>query len=106
MPIKIYNELVRDQLVTQARMRGLAIQYHFIEDDDEYLALLVDKLVASASELRESLSVEKLADVLEVVMAISEQLTIPEHLQAVREMKAGIRGSFSRRIYLESIEEP
>jgi predicted house-cleaning noncanonical NTP pyrophosphatase (MazG superfamily) len=106
MTIKIYNKLVRDKVVEQAEARGLTVVTRVIEDDDEYLALLLAKLVEEARELQESLSVEEAADVMEVLMAIIEQLTTLEHAEVVRQEKARIRGSYGKRIFLESVEEP
>lgn len=105
MTVKIYNKLVRDNVVNQARARGLTVAFHIIEDDTQYLAALADKLVEEAEELADSLSVEELADVLEVVMAIAEELASMDLLEDTRQLKARIRGSFARRIYLESIED-
>lgn len=105
MTIKFFNKLVRDNVVAQARARGLTVAFHVIEDDTQYLAALADKLAEEAEEFGASLSVEELADVMEVLMTIIEELTTPEHAEAVRSQKASVRGSYTRRIYLESIED-
>lgn len=106
MTQKFFNKLVRDNVVAQAQARGLTVKSHVIEDDAQYLAALADKLAEEAKEFGASLSVEELADVMEVLMTIIEEVTTPEHAEAVRQEKARIRGSYGRRIFLETIEEP
>lgn len=101
-----YNKLVRDNIPTQVNSRGNLAKTHEIKNPDVFVAKLADKLVEEAAEFRESLSIEELADIEEVVYALAEELATIEHLNAVRVVKASIRGTYENRVFLESIEEP
>ncbi len=104
----IYNKLVRDEVARLLREQGHTTVTRVIEDPEEFLVALADKLVEEAQEFRDTLAtpgaVEELADVLEVVFAL-EALPVFQNLEATRQMKAETRGLFDGRIFLESVED-
>ena len=75
-------------------------------DDKEYLKELIKKLQEEAKEFRENPSVEELADIKEITIAIREALGIHAgELEDVRRQKATTNGRFKNRIFLESVED-
>jgi predicted house-cleaning noncanonical NTP pyrophosphatase (MazG superfamily) len=72
--------------------------------DEEYLVELVKKLGEEYDEFKEALSVEELADVQEVVLALADVIVGREELERVRTEKATKRGAFRNKIFLERTE--
>ncbi len=103
--MKIHNKLARDRIpeIIAADDKKANIR---ILNDKEYLAELFKKLGEEAKELADEPSVEELADVNELVIAIRDALGIKAgQLEAVRSKKAAKNGRFKKRIFLESVEE-
>lgn len=75
-------------------------------DTEEYLAALDAKLNEELAEYQADKSMEELADLLEVMMAVAEARghTFAE-VEAIRREKAARRGGFRNRIWLESVTE-
>jgi 8-oxo-dGTP diphosphatase len=87
------QKLVRDRIP-----EIYALQKNHIADDKEYLRELQGKLREEAEEFIESNDVEELADILEVVYALSEHCrTSPAELEKMRKDKAEKRGAFKKR---------
>ncbi|MBW3000209.1 nucleoside triphosphate pyrophosphohydrolase [Candidatus Woesearchaeota archaeon] len=71
-------------------------------DDEEYLKELINKLQEEVDEFKEENNIEELADVIEVIYALSEFYGVSvEELHKLREEKAGKRGKFKKRIIWE-----
>ncbi len=73
---------------------------------DEFVEFLDEKLKEETKEYLSSGNLEELADILEVVNAIAlARGHSLEELEETRAMKALEKGSFSRRILLESVTD-
>lgn len=97
-----YNKLVRDKIPEIIRADGLRPSMRIL-DDDEYLYELVKKLKEELAEFETDLSMEELADIQEVVLALAEVLGSREELEKVRKDKTTKRGGFKKKIYLEDV---
>jgi predicted house-cleaning noncanonical NTP pyrophosphatase (MazG superfamily) len=103
--IKTYNKLVRDKIPDIINADGKKFKTRILEDK-EYLKELYQKLKEEAVELEKNPSIEELADIKEVTIAIREALGIHAgELEDVRRKKAAERGRFKNKIFLESVEE-
>lgn len=103
--MKIYNKLVRDKIPEIIKADGKVFKTRIL-DDAEHLQELLKKLSEEAKELAENPSVEELADVKELVIAIREALGIHAgELEDARRQKAKTNGRFNQKIFLESTED-
>jgi predicted house-cleaning noncanonical NTP pyrophosphatase (MazG superfamily) len=101
---KVYNKLVRDRIPEIIRADGKRLKSRVL-NDAEHLEALLKKLEEEVAELTEARNVEELADVHEVLIALTEALKIkPEELEKTRRGKAAKRGGFQERIFLEEVE--
>lgn len=103
---KKYGKLVRDKIPFAIEQNG-EIPAISILDDAEYKKCLEDKLYEECQEAIEATGearIEELADVVEVVDALAkiEQKSLDDVL-AVAEVKRHKRGSFDKRIFLETV---
>ncbi|HET6864242.1 MAG TPA: nucleoside triphosphate pyrophosphohydrolase [Candidatus Saccharimonadales bacterium] len=102
---KIYNKLVRDKISDIIKADGKKSKIRIL-DDREYLVELIKKLKEEADELEENPSIEELADIKEISIAIRETLGIDEkELENVRRKKAASNGRFKNKIFLETVED-
>lgn len=103
--MKTYNKLVRDKIPEVIASDGKRANTRIL-NDKEYRKELIKKLQEEARELQENPSVEELADIKELVIAIRESLKIHAgQLEDVRRKKATERGRFKKKIFLETVEE-
>jgi predicted house-cleaning noncanonical NTP pyrophosphatase (MazG superfamily) len=101
----VHNKLVRDRIPKIIAADGKQANTRIL-GDKEYLKELVKKLGEEAKELQKDLSVEELADIKELVIAIREALGVHAgELEEVRRQKAAQRGRFKKKIFLESVEQ-
>lgn len=99
-----YNKLVRDKIPEIIAQGGSKAVTH-IADEKEYEEALYQKLSEEVKEFREKPSAEELADILEVVYAISDWIKINRNdLEKLRQEKAEKRGGFAKRIILDRTE--
>lgn len=99
-----YQKLVRDNIPQIIEANGEKPVTRRL-GDKEYLTELVKKLKEEVAEFEEVHSVEELADVKEVLIAIREALGIRAgELEDIRRKKAAKNGRFKNRIYLEGVE--
>lgn len=104
--IKNYNKLVRDKIPEIIMNNGAKNIKTRILDNNEYLDSLNTKLQEELKEYIESGEVEELADLEEVLRAILKTKNVSyEQFEVVRQSKANKRGSFNKRIFLESVDE-
>lgn len=101
----LYNKLVRDKIPQIIEQTG-EIPHTRILGKSEYHALLEAKLDEEVAEFHRDHNLEELADILEVVYALSEVLGGREEMLRVYEEKHAARGGFQDRVYLISKEEP
>jgi len=102
------GKLVRDRIPEIIRARGDRALTR-VADDQEILGRLGDKLVEEAQEARDAdreHQAEELADTLEVVYAIADEIGLArEDLEKIRADKAAGRGAFRARIIWLGNEE-
>ena len=98
-----YNKLVRDRIPDIIEASGKQCVYATLSDD-EYLKRLDEKLNEELQEYQESKSMEELADLLEVMMAVAAARGSSfEDVEQIRVEKAEKRGTFSRKILLTEV---
>lgn len=101
----LYSKLVRDkipQIIEESGKRAIT----YTLSDKEYEVFLERKLDEETLEYHESKSVEELADILEVVIALAESKGLSfEDLMALRTEKAEKKGAFSEKIFLIAVSE-
>ena len=99
-----YNKLVRDRIPAIIAAQG-AHAHTRVLSDAEYRECLEKKLDEEVAEYHESKSLEELADVLEVLFALTEVGGHSrEELFSVCDNKREKRGAFSDRIFLISAD--
>ncbi len=103
--MKNYNKLVRDR-IPEIITAGGATAITRILDADEYGNCLRIKLQEEVQEFLSDRTVEELADIYEVILAILKHMRVPQDLfQQIREKKAQEKGRFDDRVYLEFVVE-
>jgi predicted house-cleaning noncanonical NTP pyrophosphatase (MazG superfamily) len=101
----IYNKLVRDKIPAVIAAEGKKAKTSELSDK-EYLKELTKKLAEEVEEFQKEPSIEELADIKEVTIAIREAMKIHAgELEDMRRKKAAERGRFKNKIFLESVEE-
>lgn len=103
--MKTYNKLVRHKIPFLIADQGKVCDIKILTDA-EYMDALNAKLDEEVAEYHESGSIEELADILEVIYAISlaKKCTIGA-LEEIRRKKAEERGHFRNKIMLLSVQE-
>lgn len=97
-----YNKLVRDKIPELIRQQGDEPVIRIL-DDEEYAQCLEQKLDEEVGEFHRDQNAEELADILEVVYALSENLGVSrEKLEAIYQSKHHQRGGFQDRVFLIS----
>ena len=103
MHTRAYNKLVRDRIPEIIEADGKICVYEILSDED-YIALLDQKLNEELAEYQESKSLEELADLLEVMQAaVKARGWTLEELEQVRSDKASKRGGFEKKILLKEV---
>lgn len=101
----VYNKLVRDNILNVIEKTGKKYTYH-IADENEYKSELLKKVTEELKEFEENPSEEEMADIYEVLEAISAAYNLDiEKIQKEKEEKALIRGEFNNKIILEKVIE-
>jgi len=100
-----YNKAVRDLIPDIIRAAGKDCSVEQVSQE-QFLDLLGEKLAEEVAEYQEAPSLEELADILEVLMAIVclSGHTMDE-LEEVRRKKAAERGRFAERLLLKHVTE-
>lgn len=101
--MKTYNKLVRDGIPGIIKKDGGKPITRTL-DDKEYLNELIKKLKEELGEFGADNSVEELADIQEVILALADVLANREELEKVREQKVKERGAFKKKIFLEEVK--
>lgn len=102
---KIYNKLVRDKIPEIIKADGKKFKTRILAEE-EHLKELIKKLKKEAAEFEENPSIEELADIKEITIAIREALNIHAgELEDMRRQKAATNGRFKQKIFLESVED-
>lgn len=106
MSVIVHNKLVRDRIPEIIRGAGKICSARILPQE-EYIAALDAKLREELEEYQADKSMEELADLLEVMMAVAAARGHDfAEVEAIRQRKAEQRGGFAGRIWLESVETP
>jgi predicted house-cleaning noncanonical NTP pyrophosphatase (MazG superfamily) len=101
----IYNKLVRDKIPEIIKADGKKFKTRTLENK-EYLNELIKKLHEETREFEQNSSIEELADIKEIIIAIREAMNFHAgELEDARRKKANTNGRFKNKIFLESTEE-
>lgn len=96
-----YNKLVRDKIPEYIESKGGKPVTH-VAESDEYRKKLLEKLQEEVSEFLSENNESELADILEVVDAICEEMGFSkEKIDEIKKKKAEERGKFEKKIILE-----
>ncbi|MCC5803791.1 nucleoside triphosphate pyrophosphohydrolase [Rossellomorea vietnamensis] len=104
-----YNKLIRDKIPQIIKSKGKEFSTKILNDED-YIKYLKEKAYEELDEYcaaeTDGEAVEELADLLEVVRALSKQhgSTI-EKVEKVRKNKAKKRGGFEEKVFLIGVED-
>jgi predicted house-cleaning noncanonical NTP pyrophosphatase (MazG superfamily) len=103
MDVKAYNKLIRDNIPQIIEAQGKRCVTRVLSEQD-FIGELRGKLSEEVSEYLSSGEAEELADILEVVYALSD-LSGPskDALEELRLKKRAKNGGFEKRVYLESV---
>lgn len=110
MKIKFFKveKLIRDKIPAFLESKGIAVHAKAMEDQ-EFISKLKDKLLEEVQEVLEASGsdelCEELADVLEVIHALSKAngLTM-QQIEKIRLKKREIKGGFENKIFNSSIQ--
>lgn len=101
-----HDKLVRDRIPEIIMSAGKTCRTRTLEQT-AYLAALDAKLGEELAEYQADKSMEELADLLEVMMAVAAARGHDfSEVEAIRREKAEKRGGFRERIWLETVETP
>ncbi len=94
-----YNKLVGDKIPQMLDAKMISYEKR-VASHEEYKSELIKKLGEEAAELAEAGSIEELADVMEVVLALK---ALPEYsdVERIRQKKFDERGGFAGRVILK-----
>lgn len=96
-----YNKLVRDKIPEYIKGKGAEPITH-VAGDSEYWEKLKEKLLEEANEFNKDENIEEVADILEVIEAISIYKGFDKNdIEKVKNKKAGEKGKFNDRIILD-----
>ena len=101
-----YEKLVRDRIPEIIRGAGKVPVTRIVTEEAELRQRLLNKLAEEMLEYRESGSVEEIADILEVLQALVEQIHGMrwEQVRKIQGRKLEERGGFRDGIVLERVE--
>lgn len=100
----VYDKLVRDRIPEIIKDSGKELETSVLSTAD-YLAKLDEKLLEECDEYMESKTIEELADMLEVINAITLARGYSlEELEEVRRSKAISNGAFENRVLLHYVK--
>ena len=101
---KLYNKLVRDNIIKIIERNGKACEHRNATLDAEYEKYLNLKLMEEVEEFIEDPCSEEAADILEVLDAMLDLYSISKYqVETDQILKRESRGSYRDRIILESV---
>ncbi|WLR51768.1 nucleoside triphosphate pyrophosphohydrolase [Bacillus tianshenii] len=104
-----HNKLVRDKILEIIEAAGKEAKWSILSDE-EYIIELKMKLHEEVAEFEQEedteKAVEELADILEVVFALSNAYGADDkRLLDMMKIKAAARGGFEKKVFLEEVED-
>lgn len=103
--MKTYNKLVRDLIPDIIKNNGGLPKIKEL-DEEEYSQALLHKLKEEVAEFEQDNNLEELADIIEVVDALSQKLGASfDDVIKIKQAKQLSRGGFKQRIFLERVDE-
>lgn len=101
--MKVYNKLVRDKIPQVIEKDGRKCETSIVTKE-QLLPLLEEKLKEEVNEFIQDKNLEELADIMEVVFGLAENLGYSEEdLLKKREEKKEERGGFKDGVFLEKV---
>lgn len=105
------NKLVRDNIVELLKEEDVTSQSYMIEDDNEFLDAITQKLIEELQEVfaseNNSELLAELADFEDVLELFKKFLKIDQkEIEAKKAAKKAINGGFEKRVFLEYIDVP
>ncbi len=102
--MKVYNKLVRDKIPQVIEADGKKCETSIVAKE-QLLPLLEDKLKEEVNEFIQDKNLEELADIMEVIFGLAENLGYSEEdLLKKREEKKEARGGFKAGVFLKTVE--
>ena len=98
------GKLVRDKIPALIERNGEVPKIRILEEA-EYRRCLEAKLDEEVAEFHKEQNIEELADILEVVYALADEIGCREELLRLYDRKHTARGGFQDRIFLISKED-
>lgn len=99
-----YDKLIRDRIPEIMDSKGKNYTVRQTNNDLEKETYLRKKLQEEVNEFLEGPSIEELADIKEVLLALADSLGyLPEELEFVRMSKRNARGGFEDGFILEEV---
>lgn len=101
------EKLVRDRIPAILRAKGISASFRRTSSNAEYVSMLEAKLREEVGEWFASRAIEELADIIEVVAALSTEMGTPEAtLMEIRAQKTATRGAFwARHVLIAPTED-
>jgi len=102
---KVYNKLVRDNIIDQIKNSGKTANYSILKDNELFNALN-QKLLEEVNEFITNNAIDELADVFEVILKImSMNNTNFYEVEKIRKKKKKENGGFDKNIFLINVME-
>ena len=99
----IYNKIVRDR-IPEIIIKAGKEPITSVLTDEEYIKMLDKKLNEECAEYQADKNIEELADMLEVIIAITKARGYSlNELERIRAEKADKRGGFEQKIFLKEV---
>ena len=99
----IYNKLVRDR-IPEIIIKAGKEPITSVLTDEEYIKMQDKKLNEECAEYQADKNIEELADMLEVIIAITKVRGYSlNELERIRAEKADKRGGFEQKIFLKEV---
>ena len=100
----LINKLVRDNIPDKIKDSGKIPIYQLINNKDEFIRLLKNKLQEEVTEYLESNDVIELCDIIEVVYALIDIHGVYQmDFENLRKNKSNSNGVFKRQVFLSDI---
>ena len=99
----LYHKLVRDRIPEIIQASGKTC-VTLVLNEEEYLQALDAKLDEELAEYHKDQTVEELADLMEVILAVAAARgASPAQLEQIRSEKAKARGGFVKKLFLVEV---